>query len=562
MASHRLFAVKSLREFRQFPFWNPYGCGGHPSWAGVESGTIVVSPFLPLYFLTSVPVALRLEIVGTVLLSAVGSWLLAGRFTKSSAAKAFVCAVYVVNGRWALQAATGHAWHLYYAWVPWVLFFYDRACSNDGTSRRPAFGDVTRGAVVMAMMVYSGAIYPLPHSVMAIAVYGGVLALLQRRIAPVSHALVMGIVAFGLSAPKLVPMLETLRRYPRLVASTEVIDLRILLHALTARGQIPGRPIVPVPQWGWHEYGIYVGWLALVSLIIGVVAARGTREHALKWALAALLLLGFGSFHALAPWTLLHEYLPVFKSQHVPSRWHYPAVLLGAVLAASAAERLLQTYPRRRLLLELMTLLIAGVVAIDVAIEAQAPLRSAFWMDLRRVPTLGAPFHQLRRAPRELRYQRDDYAPPAVPAILASVGVIECGSFPGLNVWAKNEKGVIVGLGAKGRGERGYRGETYLESGIGEAEVTAFSPNAVVVRVRGAQPSDLLVLNQNYDPGWRANGEATVSLADTVAVRVRQPNETVEFRYRPPTWWPSLLTFAMTVVALLSWTSIRARLTR
>src|SRR5579872_4152943 len=39
MESHRYLMYKSIRKYGQFPFWNPYGCGGHPSWGGIESGT-------------------------------------------------------------------------------------------------------------------------------------------------------------------------------------------------------------------------------------------------------------------------------------------------------------------------------------------------------------------------------------------------------------------------------------------------------------------------------------------------------------------------------------------
>jgi len=35
ISAHRYLAIKSLREFGQFPFWNPYACGGYSEWANV-----------------------------------------------------------------------------------------------------------------------------------------------------------------------------------------------------------------------------------------------------------------------------------------------------------------------------------------------------------------------------------------------------------------------------------------------------------------------------------------------------------------------------------------------
>src|SRR5580693_9449703 len=41
MESHRYLIQKTILRFKQFPFWNPYACGGHPNWSGFESGTVV-----------------------------------------------------------------------------------------------------------------------------------------------------------------------------------------------------------------------------------------------------------------------------------------------------------------------------------------------------------------------------------------------------------------------------------------------------------------------------------------------------------------------------------------
>jgi hypothetical protein len=59
METHRYVVIKSLLKYGQFPFWNPYCCGCHPNWGGIESGTIVVSPWLPFYLLMTFPHALR-----------------------------------------------------------------------------------------------------------------------------------------------------------------------------------------------------------------------------------------------------------------------------------------------------------------------------------------------------------------------------------------------------------------------------------------------------------------------------------------------------------------------
>jgi hypothetical protein len=266
---------------------------------------------------------------------------------------------------------------------------------------------------------------------------------------------------------------------------------------------------------------------------------------------AALLLLGFGSFHEYAPWTLAHEYLPIFQSQHVPSRWHYPMLLVLAALMAACGERWLRRLTHRAGF-EAALIVAAAAIAADIAIEARRPMQGGFWMELPETPRSSAVFEQYPRAPRELRYRRDDWAPPTVPAMLANVGVIECNTFPGLNPWAKNARGVIERLGAKGKGDAAYRGEAFLASGVGQARIREWTPNRVEVNVSGARAGDLLVLNQNHDPGWTANGQPVLNHADTVAAPLQQGAAVVVFRYRPRLWWPALALFAVSIAALVA----------
>ncbi len=548
MEAHRYLIVKTIRDYHEFPFWNPYGCGGHPAWGGLESGTTVVSPWLLPYLLLKLGPALRVELVGMALISAIGTWLLAGRFTRSAGVRAFVCAVFVVNGRWALQAATGHTWHLYYAWTPWLLYFFDVACSAEAEASGRRGRNVVLAGAAMAMMVYGGGIYPLPHTAVLLSLYAVVLAMVTRRAFPIFVLAGVAVLAFGFSAPKLFPILEMLGRYPRLVTSTESIDIGTLLTILTSRDQgISSRP-ANVPQWGWHEYGMFIGWGGVIALVCGAIFSRGPRTTALKWAALVALLLGFGDFHEYSPWNQLHK-MPVFRSQHVPTRWEYPAVLLFGVLAAAMAERLLKRAGRARILGEVAALLAAAWVAFDIAHVSLVPMQTSFGTPAPDLPDEIVTFHTEKTAPPALHYAAD-WAPPALPGEIANIGTIDCSTFPGLNSYVR--EGLSGGLGAKGRGDPAYHGEAFTSTLKGTAVIERWSPNVVTVSVSGAVPGDLIVLNQNWDPGWVVNGQRAVNFHDAAAARIDSPSQEFVFRYRPRTWWLSLVVFALTVGAVVA----------
>ncbi|HEX3776726.1 MAG TPA: hypothetical protein VHV51_19775 [Polyangiaceae bacterium] len=542
ISAHRYLAIKSLREFHQFPFWNPYACGGYSEWANVQGGPNLVSPWLPIYWFLDLRYALRAELVGTALLSAVGTWLWASVFTKSGAARAFACLVFVVNGRWALQAATGHAWHFYYAWVPWTFWFFERALSAD---LRKRYWSILLGGGTIALMIYEGAIYPFPQTLVLLAIYALIRSAQTRSLAPLLISAGFVITGFCFAGPKIFPTLLDFSERPRLVESTEFIDLNAFVQALVARGQTPAARPAHVPRWGWHEYGMYIGWLAFIALLVTNAFVRTKPERALRFTAVCALLLGFGAFHEYSPWTLLHQ-VSIFRSQHVPTRWLYPSILLFGITAAAVLERHLEALKERRKPAEMTLLALAFLVSLDIGKEASLPMQHAFWM--KPHPAERVSFHQEARVPRELQYERRDYAPEALPAMHAGVGVIECTMSGALNIWAdKDASGRIPGLGARGRGAPGYRGEAYTSSGLGQAELNSFTPNAFSVVVRGAKAGDTLIVNQNYDPGWRVDGEPTQNHEDALATTLRGGDQELHFRFRPRGLWVGFLVLLLGV---------------
>jgi hypothetical protein len=125
---------------------------------------------------------------------------------------------------------------------------------------------------------------------------------------------VAGIAAFGLAAPKLFATADQMSRIPRLIESTEVIGPGALFAMLTTPDQRYGVRSADVPAYNWHEWGIYVGAGGFAILLVALFA-RGVRGQAYKLLGLLCLVLGFGAFHPLAPWALLHR-VPVFASQH------------------------------------------------------------------------------------------------------------------------------------------------------------------------------------------------------------------------------------------------------
>ena len=556
MNTQREVVVKTIRRFHQFPFWDPYECGGHAGWGSLEGAPIAVSPWLPAYLLLPLPIAIRVEIVALAIWGAVGCWLLASRFTGSRALRALFTVMIAVNSRWALQISAGHTWHLLYGFLPWILFLFDRAIEPEA-SARDSCRDLVLAAVCLTVMVYGNAIYPVPHAAYALVVYAVVIAVSTRSVRPLRAVAACGVVALGLSSPKLLPLFEEMQRFPRWIHAEEAIWPHDLLKVLTWRvGDYTA--LSSFTNGMWHEWGLYLGWPGLALLVTGLVASRGLRERALKWVGLSMVLFVIGGFYQLTPWRLLHL-LPIFKSQHVPSRWLYPAVIALGCAAVSGGERLLRRATDRRPFFEGALGFGVVVIALDMGLVARMPIAQSFVNPFPAMEDKVTDFHLVHRLSPRADYAACLYDITTLPGVFDNVGTMECDTHNVLHLKYRDEEGRMPAVGAWGDDDPGYRGEAYIAENRGTARIESWSPNDVRIRVEGGHPGDHVVLNQNWDPGWSANGTRTSAYRDAVAALVGEESESLDFHYRPRSFPLGLAVCASTVALTGIWFSRQRR---
>jgi hypothetical protein len=559
-AALRYMAVKAILRFHEFPSWNPYACGGHPAWGAPEGDPNVASPLLPAYLALPLARATHVEILVYSIAGGVGTWLLASRFTRSPALRALAVAVFAFDGRWAMQIAAGHLWHLGYALVPWALFFLDRALGAEPELGRPRGADVVAGAVCLALLVYGGDAYLFPQVALLLVAYVGWVALASRSARPLVAFAQTVAVAAGLAAPKLVPALAVAAHAHRAVTdaasvSPAALSIALLDATQTFRANVPG-----VSMDAWCEVGLYVGTAGVAWLLLGAVFAAGPREQALRAIAAVSLALGLGPFHGDAPWSLARS-LPLLSSQEMPSRWLYLAVLALACVAAGASERLLSRAGRARPWLEALVAAAVIWTSVDIAVVARRALEEEITVVAEPTPEQTSPFVTEAQLPANLQSAAGGASPASLPAERANVGTIECDTFadlanaPGLAGRYALYDGRPTEIGARGRGDADYHGEAFLEEGRGTATITAWAPGRVDVAVDGAQPGDHLVLNQNDDPGWSVDGADSPTRSTTgrhaVTALLRAGTTTVRFRHHTRGAWLGVLLFVVTIALLV-----------
>jgi hypothetical protein len=97
----------------------------------------------------------------------------------------------------------------------------------------------------------------------------------------------------------------------------------------------------------------------------------------------------------------------------------------------------------------------------------------------------------------------------------------------------------------RSKNSQDYRGEFYLQNGNGQLDIISWSPNRWDVKVQ-IFGRDILIVNQNFDPGWRSNPpKKLLNVNGVLGVEVGPQDREIVFYYWPFNFilglWVSLL---------------------
>ncbi|MBI3557272.1 MAG: hypothetical protein HY074_13495, partial [Deltaproteobacteria bacterium] len=333
-----------------------------------------------------------------------------------------------------------------------------------------------------------------------------------------------------LAAVRLLPIAEALSVNARAVDALEHLSFFELLQCLTLRtGELQDL------RWEAHEYQYYVGTVPLLLALMPWLLAP--RNGLRLWPLAALGLFGaifaLGNFAPWSPYAALHL-LPVFRSLHVTPRFLVFTTLSIGVLAGAGLDAMVLHVGKRRARRWVgpATLAMVALCTLDLLLTGNRALQTAFPRAPKGVARDNAFSQQAWHgdASSALRWL------PMYEFFLQNHGM------------SRAYGDALYGSGhVKPMGSPEYRGEAYVTSAEGHATIESWSPNRVVVATDGPHEA-MLVLNQNFGPGWQAEGRALESHRGLVATRVANGPQRVTFFFRPSLLW---LGFALSGFGLL-----------
>ncbi len=502
-------AYVAVTRYSEIPLWDPWKCGG--IFLLGDPVAQIYSPLFLLAFLLGTVSALKLTIVLNTAAGIAGMYLCCRRLLGVGwEGAALGAVVFGASSFFSLHVLAGHPCFLPYYLLPWLLMAW-----------RAAIDEVKWAAaiaMVLTMTIAEGGAYPLAHLWLVLILDGVTLATDLRRLRGVVVAwLVSGVLFALVGAFRLLPILETVGRFPRPTDDLDAATLMQVYSNLTERAST----LVPSGRYPLGEYGGFIGpWGVLIGGLGLLLALRGRR-----WVVVGatfFLLLTLGDFSRFAPWSLLHM-LPGFGSMRVPSRFIILLTFYLALAAGLALDRAVavgRALLRSRVVPSVLALLVVGGIACQMGsedvigevhyepIHPQATEEPEFYL----VPAPG---------PDESAFLEEGIHFPA-----RGVGQVACVAgtpyYPAPGLW--------TGPGPQVRVESGRLNAFSMTANTATADVTLASEGD-------------LTFNRTWAPDWVSNvGRVEADALGRVVVRgVPAGSSQVRISYAPRELMPGLL---------------------
>ena len=328
--------VKTIRDYGQLPLWNPWYCGGMVLFQNSQVPSF--TPFAFLHLFLDTPQAMKVSIILHYVIALGGMYVIGKRLFKINSFFLILvgAGIFVFNSFISLQLTEGHTWILPFAYIPFVFFFFEKYIKG----RKKI--DLILSALGISLMIFEGGIYPVPLTVLFLILYSLFKSILTRNKDYFLALIELGLFSFLLSSIKLIPLYDYMSVYPRHITGPEMIPPGSLADIFLRTEQHRGLILFKEQQYGWHEYGCYVGVhlaiLFVVSLVAPLVSGKKKAAHiTLLVCFLVFFMFFLGNVFPLAPYALLKS-IPPFKSLHVSGRF----VIILTFIAALTVFGLLQ----------------------------------------------------------------------------------------------------------------------------------------------------------------------------------------------------------------------------
>ncbi|MFH1402837.1 MAG: hypothetical protein ABIH11_01035 [Candidatus Altiarchaeota archaeon] len=511
-------ARRTIIEYWQIPFWNPFAGGGKIFLANPSSGFL--SPLYVIVLIFGTVHGMKLQIIAHTILGLIGFMLLSKNLGLKGHAAYLPGFVYMFNSFYSLHLTVGHYAWIATCWLPYVFLYYKMSYEE--------LRYTLVAGLFIALMYLEAHGYLFAYSLLVIGLHAffkfatNLLSRqtsLRRKLMPliiipliVSSTLLIGSV-------KIIPTLLYTQDYPHKFTRQPGFQLSTLEYALLNTSRIS-------TSIYWHNKSAYMGVIPILLALMGVVV-MGRESIPLILALIIILWASFTTYAQINIWEMINK-LPLYQHLRSPTRLIMLVVFIIAIFAGQGAKKVDR-------ISEKLTALLVTYCMITFVMYNSNVLYKAFIIEPYAVKRTGTEFQQGYFSDKKRGQNTNIFA-----HINANQGYLK-------DYDPVKKRNYAIDFRNKS-----YEGEAFMTSN-NKAELTYFSPNKFVV-----EPGDdgVVVLNQNYVDGWSANGKEALKVDGLVGAEATKEEGEVAFKYTPPGFYLGfMLTTGTLVLTLLALTN-------
>jgi len=525
---------KTIQEYRQFPFWNPFKCGGSVQFGNPE---ISVISFKTLFILIAGTVmGTKISIVFYSVFGFVGFYLLSKQYGLSKFGAIFASTIFSYSGITASYLSTGMVVFMNITHAPYVLYFLKKAEDRKANLILAAF--------FLALSYYFEYHIPL-LLIIYLVIYYSFKSLVERKIKPLFHLLLLLVLFTIMAAPKLVLSLHLYSKSEVIYQPQSGYRIQDIPYFLLSKNQ---EITTSLEDRGYtfhiDEISLYTGIIPVTTFLFFFIKNKsGVKKYApLLLSLLIIFWLMLGIKITPSLYSKLKTF-PIFESFRVSQRFRFDFLIPFSLVAGLGFDRILSKLKNTK-----AKYFLSSIVILTVYLNLSTFATNNFLKYSLIIKNIGfeddtGDFYQKKSLKKSVILE---YLSNSLPnnfqgkstfipwsyeyiAVKNMVGIIECSDVitPDTNTKAINDVN--------------YLGEWYTTSNLRKITLKKWSPNEIVLTLLNPNvemSDDTLVLNQNYYPGWYVSIDGSpLILAENHNLLLATPlggkESEIKFKYLP-----------------------------
>ena len=493
----------SVKYFHAFPLWDPYLRGGTTLIGNPQNPAPFSVTFL-MSLLVGPLAGLKWGNIFNAVAGMAGMYVLLGRFNTVWVARILAALLLAFNGTVIYHVSQGQFMWMMTMYWPWMIFFFLK-----GLDERLW---VYPAALMLSLQFWGGGTYPFAFAILIIGFLAVLLALRDKKAGYLLRfAETMG--AFVIfSAPRLFMVVETLYRFPRVTLNEDaLVPWSTFYYGFLC----PDQTHEHLLNLKVSEFSAYVGLIAIVLTVI--VFFQWKKFWPYLCILLFSLVMAFGNSPYSPFWPVFHGLGAGYF--HFSTRSFLISVFFIAMASGIALSYLVLLWKERFPWIAWIAL--AGTVFVmgDLFVVLSPVVKSSVTMARpSRDFDPSEDFKQIEVSEKQ-RYRFGNSS--MVDLLLSNTGS------------SNGYDALPIPSYARPLKDPQYRGEFLLQNGLGKIQGVSWSLDRWEVKLN-LSGKDILIVNQNFDPGWKTNPPKNIlNVKGLLGVEAGPEDTSIVFYYFP-----------------------------